>query len=921
MTASVATGISPQLRKALAGFGLASLVLSIVCGWIVLRDQTNLRGEFILGVVVFLTAVSGVLALLDRAHRETIVTRERGFRWLAAAFALLYGVPAAGLLLAALQGIAIRDEVLQFGMFASAPCYVVALVHLRTNVVITEHERRIAMIDSLVALLAFLAIFAQIRDDEFAATERPWFIAAVILAQAIAAAGVIWLVSRNRFVPILPAKQLWLWAMWVMGFIVFDLIGAEHGGDYFDSAFVLSVIGTCVAGWCAIAAAVRASDEGETADQSRQRERWARAIPLLPPLLAVALFLYELAVGNTIGTFAIIVGFAAMLLLMVLLVALREITGREMEELAQAAAHRDLTESTDQQWFRSLVSESSDVVTLVDVRGNVGYQTPSVTRVLGHPPTAWMGHPFMEMVAAENRDALSAAFVNAGRDQSRPLTLEIGLLSRAGGYILTESTISCVVDSKGPVSGFVVTSRDITDTRRMRELLDVQADSDGLTGLSNLAALRRQINRALTQSEPDTVAVIAIDLNGFRKVNDSLGHALGDEVLSLVADGLVRCVRPWDVVARVGGDEFAILVVGNQIDRSAALIFERIQRLIAGLILSDGSVVPLSASAGYSVNDRGHEGAEELLRNADLALSRSRTSSHVELLRFEHHMHDALLRRVQVENELRHAFANNEFVMYFQPIVRLPSRRITGAEALLRWRHPERGMLSAYEFIEQIDDLGLGGELRALAVDRAVAALAAITKEHPYDDTFNLSFNVSADQLTPELLTDIGAALDQHGAPPSHLTVEVTESSIASVQEATTVLERIHALGLQIAIDDFGVGYSSLGYLAHFPVDYIKIDRSFVQGIDVKPNLERLTEAIVVLGEALNRPPVVEGVETEAELDAIVKAGARYAQGWLFDKALPLGELLAALDRQGEHGLDDSSAFAQQVRLDFAADS
>jgi len=902
-SAAVSSGQSTLIRPTI-GLGAATIAVSAICLVSVLGDQTSVRAELLLAASVGLTLIAGVLALWERARREVTAARRRGFRWLTAAFALVYGLPAVALLIAGLERIDVRDEILQYGMFLAAPCYVVALVHLRSNVAITPHERRIATIDAVIALLSFLAIFAQIRQDEFDVSAAPWMVSGVMVAQAIGAAGVIWLISRNRFVPIFPARQLWLWSLWVFLFIAFDVWGGEFGGNQFDAVFTISVLGTCLGGWCAVAAAVRAVDEVETAREAHQREVMARLIPLAPPLVGVLFFLYEVLAGNGIGGFAQIVGFAAMILMIVLLVALRELSGREMEELAAAAAQRDLTESTDQQWFKSLVSESSDVVTLVDIRGNVGYQTPSVTRVLGHPPTAWMGHPFVEMVSPDHRDALAATFVQIARDPANPLVLELGLMSRSGGYIHTESTVSCVSDSSGSVSGYVVTSRDVTDSRRMRELLDHQADADTLTGLMNLAAFRREISRALAQSEPDTVGLMSVDLNGFRTVNDARGFVIGDEVLALVGEGLVRCVRPWDIVARVGGDEFAILIVGNQLERSATLIFDRIQRLLGSLVLSDGSVLPLSASAGYAVNDRGDEGTEILLRNADLALSRARTSPHVEIMRFEHHMHDALLTRVRVERELRQAFENNEFVMYFQPVVKLPSRRIVGAEALLRWRHPERGVLSAYQFIEQIDDLGLGGELRALAVDRAVAALAAIVKEHPYVDDFNLSFNISADQLTAQLLADVSAALDTHGARPGNLTVEVTESSIASVQEATTVLDDLHRCGLKIAIDDFGVGYSSLGYLAHFPVDYIKIDRSFVQGIDAKAKLEKLTEAIVVLGEALNMPPVVEGVETDAELAVLMNAGARYAQGWLFAKAMPLASLLTALDRQGEEGAE-----------------
>ncbi len=920
-----------ELRKKLIGVAGICIVASIGAILAIAVSDNRALSQLALALVAALTVAAGVVAFRDRSRRELSQRRRRGFNFVLAGFIILYAFPALLLVAAGFSGAWVGGGFLKVGVCLAAPMFTAAALHLMPVAPISAAERRIALLDFFIALLAFLAILAQFRRDEFAAADHPVVIGVILVAQALGGAGVVWLITRNQFAPVLGATQLWLWWLWALIFLGSDLLAVEVGDHGFNVPLAIAIVGVIVAGWCGIAAAMRPPDDAqaisdvansisEPVSQTLDSQRSARFIPFTPPLLAVGVFMWELASGNQIGTFALVVAVAATLLLILQLVQIRGDSPHEAAVDSSSVSQRDLVESTEQQWFKALVNESNDVVTLVDAQGNIGYQSPSVARVLGHSPTSWSGHPFMELVAANDRAAVSAAVEAIAKDQLRSVSLEMSLLSRAGGYIHTESTISPVIDAQGPLSGYVVTSRDVTDALRIRELLDARADADMLTGLANLAALRRDTNRALAQSDPDTVGIIAIDLNGFRAVNDSLGHSVGDEVLTIVADGLARCVRPWDVVSRIGGDEFGILVVGHQIDRSATLIFERIQRFLSALVLSDGRVIVMSASAGYSVNDLGHEGAEGLLRNADLALSRARSTSHMEILRFEHHMHDALLQRVHIENQLRQAFADNEFVMHFQPIVRLPSRRITGAEALLRWNHPERGLLSAYEFIEQIDDLGLGGDLRALAVDRAVAALASISKQHPYDGDFNLSFNISADQLTGQLLADLGSALDRHGAPSAQLTVEVTESAIASVQEATTVLERINSLGLKIAIDDFGVGYSSLGYLAHFPVDYIKIDRSFVQGIDSKPNLERLTEAIVVLGEALSSPPVVEGVETEAELEAIMKAGARYAQGWLFAKAMPLAELLVALDRQGEYGPDSSSAFAQQPILDFASD-
>ncbi len=865
----------------------------------VVADNTSLvLGQLLLAVAMLVTGAAGYLAFSDRARREHAADRSSAFRWLALCFVALYALPGLGLLIGVVMGVAVRHEVVEVALLVAAPIYVIGLTRVRTHLTISPYERRIAVIDAAIALLCFIALFAQIGQDEFAMSNYPGFSIAVMGAEAIGAAATVWLVSRNRFFPMLPARQLALWVSWVVLFLISDVIAREMGDAQTGFSLTVVVVGTSVAGWCAVAAAARPVDEIETKSDARIRSRGARLAPLVAPFITVTVFVIAVISGSPISTLASVCGLLAFGLIIGLLVVLRDLSGSEYEELASGSARRVLTGSAGKPWFQALVRDFRDVVTVVDVRGTVVYQTPSVTRVLGHSADHWIASPVLDLVREDQRTALSAAMSAVARNPVSPLVLELSLVSGTSGFVATETTITSLIDELGPLSGYVLTSRDLTDRGDVYQRLAAQAATDLLTGLTNRTSLRRQTHDALAASALGQVAVISLDLDGFRSINDSLGHSAGDDLLKLAAQALLRSVRPWDVVARTGGDEFAILVIGDDAEQSVSRVMERVGRQLRSLLLPDGSVSRLSASAGYAINDRDSDTAEELLRNADLALARARTSPHLALLRFEYQMHEALLTRVKIENELRRALDEHQFVLHYQPIVWLPSRRIVGAEALLRWRHPERGLISAAEFIDLIEDVGLGPEVRTWVVERAAAALAAVMQEHSYDELFKLGFNVSGDQLDAGLIEVVRAALERSGAPADRFVIEVTETSLAVAESAGPVIQALRDMGLRVGVDDFGVGYSSLNYLSELPVDYIKVDRSFVTGIDSDVSKARLTDAILGLCEALSLQTIVEGVESEAELKVLYDSGCRYAQGWLFAKALPLVEVMDAMNMQ-----------------------
>lgn len=593
-----------------------------------------------------------------------------------------------------------------------------------------------------------------------------------------------------------------------------------------------------------------------------------------------------------------LLGFIALAVLALVVLGLGVALGLFAARFVTPVRERVFAESEQDVLAQPVSGDSSqEIVTVTDQAGRVVYQTPHVAKLLGYEPGRWLDGEFVAMVRDEDIP-LVATTLDTIRESGRPRTVAIDLRKSDGSFHRSETSIMAThVD--GVLTGFVFTSRDATKwQQRQTQVSPIASESDDLTGLPTRAALRQFTAESLRGAPPAQVSVVAIDIDGFGALNDILGHELGDDILRRVTAVINRCIRPWDVVARIGADEFAILIVGSNTDRAVGRVHERLQRSLAGVVIEDGREIRLTVSMGYAVNTLGTESAEELLRNAEVALTRARSAVRIDIVRFEATMHDAIVERVQAEHELREALAMRQLELMYQPIVRLSDYRIIGAEALVRWNHPERGLLAAGEFVPLAEEMGLVHELGAWALRRAcrdASDMRTLTNDHE----FKISVNVSGQQIDSGLVVAVQNAIRDVKLDPKGLVLEVTESVLAErPDEAAQVLQRIRAAGCSVALDDFGTGYSSLAYLAKFPVDVLKIDRSFVAELSNSSDQLALARTIVSLGQALNLDVVAEGVESSAHADILRGMGCEYAQGFVFSKAVPRDQLVRMLNDQ-----------------------
>jgi diguanylate cyclase (GGDEF)-like protein len=389
------------------------------------------------------------------------------------------------------------------------------------------------------------------------------------------------------------------------------------------------------------------------------------------------------------------------------------------------------------------------------------------------------------------------------------------------------------------------------------------------------------------------MGVLFVDLDDFKTVNDSLGHAAGDELLVSIAHRIVDCLRPEDTCARLGGDEFAVLVENISGREGAVIVARRVLEAIRRPMLVFGSEVAVDASVGIALATHGGT-TSEILRNADLAMYRAKGDGKSCYALFEPSMHAEVLERLALKAELQRAVVGKEFELHYQPIVALQSGEIAGVEALVRWRHPERGLVLPDEFIPLAEETGLILPLGRFVLQSACRQ-ARRWRGVGYPE-LGISVNISAKQLaSPHLPSEVTAALTESSLDPAALTLEITESVLL---DSHSVIARLHALkdlGVRIAIDDFGTGYSSLNYLRRFPVDTVKIAKPFVEEIGFRPEQQRLAEAILRLGATLGLDAVAEGIEEAAQRDVLRKLRCRFGQGYFFSRPLPADELDAVL--------------------------
>ena len=518
---------------------------------------------------------------------------------------------------------------------------------------------------------------------------------------------------------------------------------------------------------------------------------------------------------------------------------------------------------------------------------NPAARTLNLSLGLPDGPVAW--HDHFQVYADDGytrlpREQMPQALALSGQ-RVRDKSVVLGLPDGSRRYF---SVNAALVADEGAVSRSVVSVQDITTAREAKDALAHLATHDPLTGLANRAELAGRIDQVLSATVADaaTGSVLLLDLDGFKRVNDALGHAFGDQVLRGVAARLTAALRPHDVVARLGGDEFAVLLTGDADPVDAIGLARRVCRALDEPIVLSRASVAVSASVGVAPLSSGQD-ADAVLAAADLAMYAAKAAGPGQVLQYRADMRDALDQRLRLETELLHALEHDQFELHYQPYVNLETGQVTGSEALVRWRHPTRGLVPPMGFIPLLEDNRMVVPLGRWILHTACRVGAAWQPTDPAQ-VRTVSVNVFARQLEDaNILADVTAALTESGLPAHALTLEITESAL--VEDSPLILGRLHALkalGLKIAIDDFGTGYSSLSRLGSFPVDILKIDRSFVANVETETG-NALVRAILALADALELNVVAEGVETAGQAQALTRLGCRTAQGFHFGRPTP----------------------------------
>ena len=575
----------------------------------------------------------------------------------------------------------------------------------------------------------------------------------------------------------------------------------------------------------------------------------------------------------------------------------------EADALHREVAARTAQLEVSEDRFRALVEASSDVVTVLDQHATITFLTPSVERVFGFLPGDWEGRTLGELVHPDDIATAQAA-VDQAVSTDGVILAEWRVRRADGEWAMCESAVRSLLGVPA-VGGIVVNTRDITERKALEAQLIRRALHDTLTGLANSTLLRDRIALAIARSNrsPESSALLLVDLDDFKAVNDGLGHAAGDQVLTTVARRLVQAVRPGDTVARLGGDEFAVLLDGTVDSTSPEVVAQRIQESLRQPMLVDGHELFAPASIGLATST-GVDEAEQLLRNADAAMyiAKGKGKSQVEVYRPE--MHNRMKNRLNLATELRRAVSANQFALRYQPIVDLKTSRIVGFEALVRWRHPDRGLVMPGEFIELAEDTGTIVPLGKWVFAEACRALASFHDvQAPTDLPVTVTVNLSARQfLDQRLVHDLGNLAREARATASSITLELTETMLmGDTDGAINTMLAMKSQGFRLALDDFGTGYSSLSYLRRLPLDVLKIDKSFVRAMGSAEG-EGMIETILRMGDTFRLSTLAEGIEREDSLVRLRELGCTYGQGYLFAEPVRRKEAEALLVQQARQG-------------------
>jgi diguanylate cyclase (GGDEF)-like protein/PAS domain S-box-containing protein len=553
--------------------------------------------------------------------------------------------------------------------------------------------------------------------------------------------------------------------------------------------------------------------------------------------------------------------------------------------------------------FRSLVRSSTDLVMVFGV-GGCRYVSESVTKMLGRAEPDLLKDGLDELVHPEDRP-----HVDPARAEGHPSEIVFRVRNRFGEWRHLEARVTDLREDRH-VRGVVLNARDVSERVGLEEELTRQAFHDGLTGLANRALFRDRLEQALARSgrSGEPLCVLIVDLDGFKQVNDSLGHDVGDLLLRGVARRFGGLMRPSDTLARFGGDEFAVLLEGAQESQGAAVADRLLDRLREPVAVA-GRELTVRASVGLVAHAGGDGDSEELIRHADLAMYVAKQAGRNRHKVFHYDMAREFGELLELEQELRQGLDRGEFSLHYQPEIALDSGETAGVEALLRWSSPSRGSVPPATFIPIAEATGLIQPLGEFVIREACAQTASWLGQGLLPDPFVTWVNLSVTQLTSGGISAlVRDALESAGLPPYVFGLEVTETALVEEgdagERARAELEDLRGHGVRIAIDDFGTGFSSLGQLRQFPVDMIKVDRSFVQGVGHDAKDAAITANLVSLAHALGLVAIAEGIESEGQLESLRELGCDLAQGFLFAAPAPAADVGARLAASRDARID-----------------
>ncbi len=580
-------------------------------------------------------------------------------------------------------------------------------------------------------------------------------------------------------------------------------------------------------------------------------------------------------------------------------VAMRSLSTQLALALEGAVLNEEVARRQSESRFAALVAHSSDLICVLNADATIEYQSPSSKRVLGYAPTELVGVRFDSLLSnAEDTRIMRLLADGAAYPSHEGEVFECTLIHKDGTPHQFEVLHSNLLDNED-VRGIVLNARDVSERKVFEEQLAHQAFHDPVTNLPNRALFVERVRHAIARArrEEGGLAVIFLDLDDFKTINDSLGHAAGDEVLCAAGMRIVDTIRASDTAARFGGDEFALLLEDIESVEEAADTAERIIAALGAPLTVGGRAFGIRCSLGISILDHTNQSdADELIRDADAAMYIAKREGKGGYRLFEPAMHEGVMERLELRGDLQRAMDGGELELFYQPVVRLVDGSVSGVEALLRWHHPTRGLVGPTEFIPFAEESGLIVPIGRWVLREACRQAMVMQREVPCNPPLSMSVNLSVKQLQhSDIVADVSDALESSGLRPALLMLEITETVLMTDSDlAIERLDNLRKLGIRLAMDDFGTGYSSLSYLSRFPVDVLKMDRSFLRE-GATPETSGLASAVVAIGETLCLDVVAEGIELSEQWTTLRDLGCNRGQGFYFAEPMPIDQTLDAL--------------------------